>query len=533
MKKKKLVGVLSSYVILNLIGVNVFTLCSSVYAEENTTVSESLQMSENETIQESSSSTDFSESLQVENNTIGENVSKEEVAVQASFADEKIIEETNFKETPYSTLAGAWGDTNWVWDDNSKTFTLEAGTLIDPGKAAILDSIGKDSIKHIIFTGPVKLVGNANSMFGKMSNLETVNAEQLDVSEVTSMSNMFAHTKSLSSLNVSNWDTSNVTSMAQMFMNSGITSLDSSNWNTSNVTNMRMMFHSSAITTLNVSNWDTGNVMDMESLFSQTEYLTTLYVSNWDTSKVTNMRAMFSDATSLTSLDVSNWDVSSVNDMGYMFGNTTSLTSLDINNWDVRNVKHMGFMFSGADSLNSLDVSNWDTTNSRYTTGIFNMANLLELVLGPKSLFQSNLFLPEEVDGYTDRWIGVNSGNIYDTSKDFLSNYDGAIPDTYRREKDSTSTESSTTDSSTIELTSNDTNTTESNSSSKNSMVSSNISTGNSSGMSSLKNNNQLPKTGFQESRAFLSISGFMLLLGTLIYFNFTKSKYVPKHAKK
>ena len=101
-----------------------------------------------------------------------------------------------------------------------------------------------------------------------------------------------------------NLNTSEVTTMSAMFYNcSSLESLDVSGFNTENVTDMRYMFYNcSSLTSLDVSGFDTRNVTDMYGMFAACNGLTAIDVSGFNTAKVTYMDYMFSGNSKLTTI---------------------------------------------------------------------------------------------------------------------------------------------------------------------------------------------------------------------------------------
>jgi surface protein len=98
----------------------------------------------------------------------------------------------------------------------------------------------------------------------------------------TDLSYMFFSCSNLVSVNTQDWDTSNVTTMYGMFHGcSSLQSLDLSNFVTSKVTSMKNMFSNcSNLTSLDISNFDTSNVTDMDAMFMYCHNLHKLYLNN-------------------------------------------------------------------------------------------------------------------------------------------------------------------------------------------------------------------------------------------------------------
>jgi surface protein len=156
---------------------------------------------------------------------------------------------------------------------------------------------------------------------------------------------------------------------------------------------------------------------DLFSMQSNLQFIQN--TDNFDTSQVTSMRSMFSTTNSLKSLDLSTWDTRLVTDMRSF-------------------VHHSG--------IEALNVSGFDTSAVTNFRGMFDGAtNLKELTLGEKSIFYkpgdlwSVVNLPDVpiTERFTGRWILRESIDwetdliAYNTSYEFISNYDGSYPGTY------------------------------------------------------------------------------------------------------
>ncbi|MBS9336751.1 BspA family leucine-rich repeat surface protein, partial [Fructobacillus papyrifericola] len=283
-------------------------------------------------------------------------------------------------------------------------------------------------------------VTNMNSLF-LHSDVENLDVSNWDTSNVTNMSALFSFSD-VKNLDVSNWDTSNVTDMSDMFALSVVKNLDVSNWDTSNVTNMNSLFLHSDVENLDVSNWDTSNVTDMNSVFGGVQ-APVLDVSKWDTSNVTDMGDMFVGVQAPV-LDVSQWNVSKVENMSFMF-DTTYATTINLSQWNPSNLKSMRRMFAFS-HVTTIDLTNFDTSTFEVDpyayADVFSDSKVNTLKLGPKTVFstlerQEFLELPEidtSTGEYTGKWERVDPASpnsVYDSSLDFMKNYDGSMPGTY------------------------------------------------------------------------------------------------------
>ena len=367
-------------------------------------------------------------------------------------------------------VEGTFGTTPWEWDEETQTITFGGGEFpecyyLGAFGAGIKKSIENDKrlkgkkIKQIEFQNKVKLHSISANLFNGLAELENIKGlKNIDTTEVTNMFAMFANTdmlkeldlinwntsnvtimtsmfswaKSLQNLDVTNWDTSNVKYMENMFdATQSLQKLDVSNWNTSNVTHMFGMFSGAkSLQDLDVTNWDTSNVKYMSSMFDGMSSLRKLDVTNWNTSNVITMGYMFSGLNYLQELDVTNWDTSSVNEMQYMFAFSKSLKEINVSNWNISNAQRLDGIFYGTRSLKQLDVSNWDTSYITSMKDMFvDMPKLQSIVLGTKSIFNESSKL--KFAGNLNGWVNSDKTIVYNSTADFLAEYDGTYPDTY------------------------------------------------------------------------------------------------------
>ncbi|OTO08302.1 hypothetical protein A5882_003774, partial [Enterococcus sp. 4E1_DIV0656] len=395
-------------------------------SSENTFVSEGTDQSLEETESESREElvavpegNRYAEASESTQDTIvsSEQSSKEDIEEETTMSSDPLIQDEDYLDdydgTPNreatSIASGTFGTSAWYITEEG-VLHIGAGRF---GVSAINNGPWwsyRATITKITFDGLV--VANANSSFLFQS---------LSATEIEGLENL---------------DTSNVTNMEGMFLSAKINNLDLSSLNTSRVTNMSRMFGSmSELESIDVSGFDTRNVTLMNSMFMSTA-LTSLNLSNFDTSKVTRLQQMFDGSRNLSSLlGAENWDTSNVVDMGFLF-RSTAFTNLDLTDWNVSRVSNMQQMFSGMTRLNSLDISSWNTSSLTTFSNIFaSTTSLSEINLGENSLFSrnnANTGLPIiNRSGFSGRWVGKNTKNVYSNSTQFMSAYDGSFPDTY------------------------------------------------------------------------------------------------------
>ncbi len=182
-------------------------------------------------------------------------------------------------------------------------------------------------------------------------------------------SNFFANWSKLSSINFNNFNTSNVTSMNSMFLNNNsLTYLNISNWDVSNVTNFYHTFDvCSSIKSLDLSGWNTSSAENMQAMFGQMYDLEELVLGEgFDTSNVTTIRSMFYQCCSLTNLDLSKLNFSNVENMQSMFFECIKLEKIIFPNSLNNTLTNIAQLFYKCESLKSVNLSSFDLSCITY-----------------------------------------------------------------------------------------------------------------------------------------------------------------------
>ena len=365
---------------------------------------------------------------------------------------------------------GKWGEANWVLANDGELIFL-GGNIGHPSQSLteVLREANVDpaDVKSIEFTeittaneiantfanlpqlkkvlklGNLSYSGSAYGMFSGDSNLEIIDLEGFDTSEITNMANMFAGIKA-DILDVSKFDTRNVRNMAGMFDGAiNLTNLDISKFSTDKVTDMTLMFANlTKLEQLNVYKFNTNNVASMAGMFEGVSNLTNLDISNFNTDKVTDMALMFAGMTKIEQINLSKFKTNNKCIRTGMFEGVSNLTNLDISNFNTDKVTDMARMFAGMTKLEQLNLSNFSTNGVSITTGMFEGAsNLKNLKLGLTSQLNTDMNLANVpvTDGYTGKWRNVGSGTVDNpagehiwTSSEFMANFDApTMADTY------------------------------------------------------------------------------------------------------
>ena len=245
------------------------------------------------------------------------------------------------QSTPYGNF---WVDDKcyWEFDDQTSTFTVSAPSgdcTLETDSKNVWEP-GRSQIKIFKINSWVKAPADMQYYFYNLKKVETIDVNNLDVTDVTNMESAF------------------------YLFGSGVAELDLSNWDTSNVTQMNAMFQDSDIKSLKLgSNFVTSGVTTFNAMFagSKFEQLTL----DFNTDKVEDMRWMFSNAENLNKIDVSSFFLSGNVEIDSMFNNVWAGVEI----WTEIII---GTGFLGKDSQgysNGLDLSklNFPHNSYRYT----------------------------------------------------------------------------------------------------------------------------------------------------------------------
>ena len=255
---------------------------------------------------------------------------------------------------------------------------------------------------YIASTGTTYFPENCTALFAAFNNVEKIEFNNINTSDVTSMQAMFVGRSHLTSVDISGFDTSSVTDMSYMFNRcSSVENVNLSGLGSNNLTNIGGIFNECTnLKTVNMSGFNFGIVSYVVGMFENCMSLTTIDLSNANTSSVTNMANMFYGCSSLTNVNLTGIDTSNVTVMARMFENCMSLTTIDLSSFDTSSVTYMYNMFAmGTKSGNTWTPSNnnlttikvgsgWNTNNVTNSTDMF--YNNTHLVGGSGTIFDTN-----------------------------------------------------------------------------------------------------------------------------------------------
>lgn len=220
------------------------------------------------------------------------------------------------------------------------------------------------------FTPPNVVI--TNSLF---ANTEATSIDMSGGFASANASFMFSNCTELVSVNATNLDLSNATNTTRMFADcSNLTTITGhEDWVISSSTNANYMFtECAALTTLNSAGWTFGSLVSAYAMFYNASSLANIDVSAWDMSTCTSVGFMFGGNRnmSFTNLDLSNWTISPVsfgadtlNAMSWMFSYCINLTAVDLSGFNTSGVLQLNGLFYNCRSIGAIDVTGLDTSN--------------------------------------------------------------------------------------------------------------------------------------------------------------------------
>ena len=184
----------------------------------------------------------------------------------------KAAEETNWQPQGSIVAQGVDGVAWELYENGYLLFKPHNGNKImeDIGTITRKENSWRkyaEQIKAIGFSETIQAPVDSEGLFSDLNNIEYIETEKLEVSNVVNMEGMFYNNSlknesKIKKLNVSNWNVSNVVNMNRTFMGlNNLKSLDVDNWNTSKVKDMYAVFQGlHELNELKMSNFDTTSI---------------------------------------------------------------------------------------------------------------------------------------------------------------------------------------------------------------------------------------------------------------------------------
>lgn len=261
-------------------------------------------------------------------------------------------------------------------------FTTSAGVYV------------KNNELHLYNTKGGRLIAKQDSShLFEYTYIDKIDANNLDVSNVTDGSYMFYGCANSTEIDVSQWDTSRIINFDKMFSNcKSVSSLEINDWNMISGYSLNNMFAYSGITDIDLSKWNTSNITNLSNLFFECTRLKQIDLHTWNTKSVSTCYWLFRGCSSLEFINIDGWNTCNVYDMDRMFSECSKLITIKgLNKLNTSNVQFMQLMFTNDTSLKSLDLSSFDTQNCTDTSQMFRECKSL------KSIYVSDTFVMTKV----------------------------------------------------------------------------------------------------------------------------------------
>ena len=175
----------------------------------------------------------------------------------------------------------------------------------DDSEPLIKAYVPKDDKETLIISSVFTIYANKDckNMFSGLSELEKIEFDNFDTSEVRNMENMFLGCEKLDNLDLSSFKTDNLSDVKGMFrVCSNLKNINLENFNTSNVRSMMYMFRDcEKLEKIDLSSFNTSNVTTMMTMFGGCKSLNNIIgLKGFDTSRLTMMSSMFSGCEGLS-----------------------------------------------------------------------------------------------------------------------------------------------------------------------------------------------------------------------------------------
>lgn len=269
-------------------------------------------------------------------------------------------------------------------------FTTSAGVYV------------KNNELHLYNTKGGKLIAKQDSShLFEYTYIDKIDANNLDVSNVTDGSYMFYSCANSTEINVSQWNTSKIKYFDKMFSNcQSLAFLDVNNWDMISGCSLNSMFSYSGITDIDLSKWDTSNISNLSNLLFNCTKLKQIDLHTWNTKSVSTCYWLFRGCSSLEFINIDGWNTCNVYDMDRMFGECPKLITIKgLNKLNTRNVQFTRLMFIADHSLTTLDLSSFNTQNCIDTSQMFRGCYNL------KSIYVSDTFVMTKVSNSTQMFL--------------------------------------------------------------------------------------------------------------------------------
>ena len=455
MKKKIISGLLCTVLLLQ----SLTSVGITVFAEEGTGssvategISQSLSESVGLTSESINSLNDLSEvtesteviasdsEAEIEQESDSQEMVEKTLASSEAEIQESTQIEEKVKRSSNIIADGIYGTVPWHITKEG-TLVLEGGTLEDvkasTNKKSPWVSYNSDIKNIIIKEVIVSTAYGAEALFSGLTQLKAITGlEKIDFGGALSLRYLFSNT-GLQSVDANSMDVSQVTDISYIFSELKMNELNVSNWNTSKVNNVSSAFYGSTIGSLDLSHWNMENVTDLSSMFYRST-LQKLSVDNWDLGKVTSLKYIFFSANINEIIGMETWFVPNLEDATGAFHSST-FKELDLSNWKPTSIIYMTEMFREA-KAESINLMGWNTKKlpniNDNNIKIFEKTDALQKISLDKDTRFSTFdnYNHKSENGHYDIWEGVKTKEIFERTSHLLI-VGNRTPDTFIRKQ--------------------------------------------------------------------------------------------------
>lgn len=202
----------------------------------------------------------------------------------------------------------------------------------------------------------------------------------IDVSNIKNMKSLFSShddnsvlsrkdCNEIERLDLESWNVSNVENMSYMFYGCrNLKEVKLNTWKTNKVRTLRCMFYEcESLEQIDLSNFDTKNVLSFVDIFGYCSNLKYVNISNFNTRLAIkeNICEMFWNCKSLeTIVGIEDLNLSNSTSLRGMFNNCKKLKKLDLSAWDTKNINNIELLFNDCENLEEvIGLEGWVTTN--------------------------------------------------------------------------------------------------------------------------------------------------------------------------
>lgn len=235
------------------------------------------------------------------------------------------------------------------------------------------------SMKHIKFplNGGTGALTRVDGLLRGCNSLQELpeNLENLNVTNVTTVSYLFGNCYSIKDVDLSSWNITKITSLTYMCQNCrGLIHADFHGWNTSLVVDARNCFDSCwNLKRINIDGWDLSNATNVSAFYKACRSLESSDILNRiDFTKVTTLASVCNECYALKEVIIGDCDVTnSITSINNMFTNCYSIREISMPDMHFSQPVTMAEVFYGCHSLTNLDISGWHVEALRAFSGFF------------------------------------------------------------------------------------------------------------------------------------------------------------------